>query len=101
MAAGSIGHNPVTMSALAANGKKGWFGWPENADYEKLRERLGGGADRGRTRRRSRRRCRTIAWDFVPMMMLGSWTQPAAMRKNIDGFLTNPDVMPFWNVTKT
>jgi hypothetical protein len=35
------------------------------------------------------------------MVMLGSWTQPAAMRKNIDGFLTNPDVIPFWNVTKT
>ena len=25
------------LIALAANGKKAWFGWPENADYEELR----------------------------------------------------------------
>jgi hypothetical protein len=33
--------------------------------------------------------------------MLGSWTQPAAMRKNVNGFISVPDVIPFWNVTKT
>ncbi len=42
-----------------------------------------------------------IAWENALWVMLGAWTQPAAMRKNIDGFLTNPDVIPFWNVTKT
>ncbi len=47
------------------------------------------------------KKMQSVAYDFVPMVMLGSWNQPAAMRKNIDGFLTNPDVIPFWNVTKT
>lgn len=92
--------NPVTMMALSMTGKKGWFGWPENADYEKLREQWAE-ASSITEQKAIAAKMQAVAWDYVPMVMLGSWTQPAAMRKNIDGFLTNPDVVPFWNVTKS
>jgi peptide/nickel transport system substrate-binding protein len=92
--------DPIMLIALAANGTKGWFGWPENADYEVLRTQW---AEAGTVAEQQviAKKMQAIAWDFVPMAMLGSWTQPAAMRTDVDGFLTNPDVVPFWNVTKT
>lgn len=92
--------NPITLISLAANGKKGWFGWPENADYEKLRMQWAA-APTLADQKTIAAKMQTIAWDNALWVMLGAWTQPAAMRKNINGFLTNPDVIPFWNVTKT
>ncbi len=92
--------DPAMLIAMAANGKKGWFGWPENEAYEALRSKwaeAGSVADQ----QAIAKQMQAAAYDFVLMVMLGSWTQPAAMRKNIDGFLTDPDVVPFWNVTKT
>jgi peptide/nickel transport system substrate-binding protein len=92
--------DPIMLIALAANGNKGWFGWPENAAYEALRKQW---AEAGTIQEQQQiaAKMQALAWDFVPMVMLGAWTQPAAIRTNVDGFLTNPDVVPFWNVTKT
>ena len=92
--------DPIMLISLAANGKKGWFGWPENTDYEALRTQWGE-AGTVAEQQAIAQKMQALAWDFVPMVMLGSWTQPAAMRTNVNGFLTNPDVVPFWNVTKT
>lgn len=92
--------NPISLIALAANGKKGWFGWPEDDKYEKLREQWAEAATVP-DQLAIAKKMQAEAYDYVTMVMLGSWQQPAAMRKNIDGFLTNPDVVPFWNVTKT
>jgi peptide/nickel transport system substrate-binding protein len=92
--------DPIMLSALTANGKKGWFGWPENAEYEALRSKWGE-AGSVAEQQDIAKKMQALAWDFVPMVMLGSWTQPAAMRKNVNGFLTNPDVVPFWNVSKS
>jgi peptide/nickel transport system substrate-binding protein len=93
-------NDPVTAIAMAANGKKGWFGWPENAEYEKLRAEWAEAPSLAEQQAIAQR-MQAVAWDFVPTVQLGSWTQPAAMRTNVHGFLTNPDVIPFWNVTKT
>jgi peptide/nickel transport system substrate-binding protein len=92
--------DPAMLIALAASGKKAWFGWPDNAEYEELRTKWAE-AETLPEQQAIAKKMQALAWDFVLMVMLGSWTQPAAMRKNIDGFLTNPDVIPFWNVTKT
>jgi len=91
--------NPITLIALAANGKNAWFGWPDNAAYEVLRGQWAAASTLA-DQKAIARKMQAMAWDFVPMVMLGSWTQPAAMRTNVHGFLTNPDVIPFWNVTK-
>jgi peptide/nickel transport system substrate-binding protein len=91
--------NPITLISLAANGKKGWFGWPENASYENLRMQWAA-APTPAEQKPIAAKMQTIAWDNALWVMLGAWTQPAAMRRNINGLLTNPDVIPFWNVTK-
>ena len=41
------------------------------------------------------------AWDFVPAVYLGQWTQPAAWRSNVKGIIGVPEVIPFWNIEKT
>ncbi len=47
------------------------------------------------------RKMQALAWDFVPMVLLGQSVAPAAMRKNVEGMITMPDIIPFWNVYKT
>lgn len=92
--------NPITMVALQANGKKGWFGWPENAQYETLRQKWAMVSTPGE-RKKIAEKMQAIAWDFVPMVLLGQSNQPAAMRKNLHGMIGMPDIIPFWNIWKS
>jgi peptide/nickel transport system substrate-binding protein len=41
------------------------------------------------------------AWDWVPYVTWGRWLQPVAYRKNTKGWLSMPEIVPFWNVEKT
>ena len=52
------------------------------------------------SRRRSRARSRSNAWNFVPHVWLGQWVSPVAYRKNLRGVLAIPEVIPFWNIEK-
>jgi peptide/nickel transport system substrate-binding protein len=92
--------NPITMVGLQANGKKGWFGWPENAQYEALRHKWAL-VSTPAERKKIAEEMQALAWNFVPMALLGQWSQPAAMRKNVDGLIGMPDIIPFWNVSKS
>lgn len=92
--------NPITNIQLTANGKKGWFGWPENAAYEALRQKWAVVATDAE-RLAIAKKMQTLAWDFVPTVLLGQWVSPAAMRKNVHGVLGAPGVIPFWNVSKS
>ena len=40
------------------------------------------------------------AWNFVPHLYFGQWTQPVAHRANIRNWIPVPEVVPFWNVEK-
>ncbi len=92
--------NPITMVSLSANGKKGWFGWPENAQYEALRKKWAVVPTLAE-RQAIARQMQALAWDFVPMVVLGQYVSPAAMRKNVQGVIGMPDIIPFWNVSKS
>jgi peptide/nickel transport system substrate-binding protein len=92
--------NPITATPLLANGKKGWFGWPENAQYEALRMKWARVATLAEQQAIARQ-MQALAWDFVPMVLLGQWVSPAAMRKTVNGMIGMPDIIPFWNVSKS
>lgn len=47
------------------------------------------------------RQMQALAWDFVPMVVLGQYVSPAAMRANVHGVIGMPDIIPFWNVSKS
>ncbi|MGH7190384.1 MAG: ABC transporter substrate-binding protein, partial [Acetobacteraceae bacterium] len=93
-------NNPITMVALAANGKKGWFGWPEDAGYEALRRQWALVSTLAE-RQAIARKMQTIAWNVVTQVMLGQWVSPVAMRKDVHDLIGMPDIIPFWNVYKT
>jgi peptide/nickel transport system substrate-binding protein len=93
-------NNPITLIAQSCAGKKAWYGWPDNAEYEVLRKKWALVPTLAE-RQAIARQMQTIAWDVVPQVMLGQWVSPAAMRKNVHGIIGMPDIIPFWNVYKT
>jgi peptide/nickel transport system substrate-binding protein len=96
--AASMG-NPITYIGDAANGDKAWFGWPSNELNETLRDKWAKADPEDRLA--VAKEMQKNAWDFVPAVYLGQWTQPAAWRTNVKGMIGVPEVIPFWNVEKT
>jgi peptide/nickel transport system substrate-binding protein len=91
--------NPITFVGDAANGDKAWFGWPSNELNEKLRDQWAKADPEDRLT--VAREMQKNAWDYVPCVYLGQWTQPAAWRSNVKGVIGVPEIIPFWNIEKT
>jgi peptide/nickel transport system substrate-binding protein len=90
--------NPVMAGFLNASCDKAMFGWPCDAEMEKLRDQF--------ARETNPPKQKAIAEAVQVRLIqspthipLGQWFQPIAARKNVDGILTAP-VPVFWNVTK-
>ena len=90
--------DPIFATNLRGNGKGAWFGWPEDAKVEDLRNRWMDSADPAE-RRRLDAEIQLNAFDTVPFIPLGQYLPPAAYRKNLTGILKGA-VPVFWNVTK-
>ncbi|GAC1608650.1 MAG: hypothetical protein NVS3B2_18170 [Ramlibacter sp.] len=92
--------NPFMVVNMAANGEKAWFGWPSDEPYEKLRDKWvsAGSEDE---RKKIAVEIQQRAWDIIPHLYYGQWNQPIAHRKNVQGWLPVPEIIPFWNLTKT
>lgn len=99
-ASGNAYDNPITLAGHAANGEKGWFGWPEDAKHEQLRDAWVAATDLS-SRQAIARQMQENAWNFVPHIYLGQWFEVAAMRSTVDGLIGLPDLVPFWNVRRT
>lgn len=98
---GTQAANPVLSWIHSAGGpKNGFHGWPSNPEHEKQRTAWAM-ADTLRERQAIARKMQGQAWDWVPHVNFGRWLQPQVWRKNVRGFLTNPELMVFWNVEKT
>lgn len=90
--------NPIALSGHAANGEKGWFGWPSDEKHEQLRDKWAAAADEAQ-RKQIAREIQDNAWNFVPHAYYGQWVQPSAQRK-LSGLIGMPEIIPFWNVKK-
>ncbi len=99
-AGGAAVGNPIALSGHAANGEKGWFGWPSDETHEKLRDKWAAAAT-PEEQKAVAREIQKNAWNFVPHVFLGQWVAPVAYRNNLKGVLAIPEIVPFWNIEKT
>lgn len=84
---------------LAANGEKGWYGWPTSEEYEALRARWVD-VETLEERQALARKMQGLYWDFVGMVQLGQFVQPSARRKSLTGLIGMPAYLPLWNMQK-
>jgi peptide/nickel transport system substrate-binding protein len=92
--------DPIGLATFAANGLKGWYGWPSNDAYEAIRAKWPDAATFD-DRKELARQLQTLTWDFVPTVLLGRFTSPVAYRTNVSGVIAMPEIIPFWNIEKT
>jgi peptide/nickel transport system substrate-binding protein len=90
--------DPVFASNIRGNGRGAWFGWPEDAELEAMRDRWMEGTDEAELRRLDQAIQRR-AFETVPFIPLGQYLPPAAWRSSLKGLLKGP-VPVFWNVEK-
>jgi peptide/nickel transport system substrate-binding protein len=91
--------DPIAFSGQAANGEKGWFGWPTDETQEKLREKwaLAPTLDE---RKAVAKEIQQNGWNYVPHVVLGQFYRSSAWRKNVTGVVKMPEVVGFWNMEK-
>jgi peptide/nickel transport system substrate-binding protein len=74
------------------------FGWPCDADLEKLRAAYARETDEAK-RREIAQQVQYRVQQYPTYVQLGQFTQATAMRANVMGLLTAPAIT-FWNVEK-
>ena len=89
---------PVFHLFLRANGPQAWFGWPEDAEIERLR---GAWIDAATPEdgRRVGEALNRRAMEVLPYIPLGFYWQPSAWRRTLTGVFRAP-VTAFWNIGK-
>lgn len=88
---------PATHAGLRANGPRAAAGWPDSPAIEALRARWFAASDLAA----QRALCRELqlqAWQDVPFVPLGLFTQPVAYRRSLTGMLRGVPV--FTNLRK-
>ena len=95
-----MGANPFFYWGHSAAGDRAGFGWPDNPEHEKLRSAWAAAATLDE-RKAISRKMQGEAYDWIPFVVFGRWQQPVAYRKNVKGWLSMPEIIPFWNVEKT
>ncbi len=90
--------NPVMAGFVNAGCDKAMFGWPCDAEIEKLRDQYARETDPAKQKEIAAAVQRRNT-EFTTHLFLGQWYQPAAVRRNIEGIPTAP-VPVFWNVEK-
>jgi peptide/nickel transport system substrate-binding protein len=78
--------------------EKAWFGWPCNAEIEKLRDTWARATDLVKQKEIVVELQRML-YETVPYVNFGQWFLPTAYRKSLKGVIVSP-VPFFWNITK-
>jgi peptide/nickel transport system substrate-binding protein len=90
--------NPLTNPAVAALGEKSWFGWPDDAELEKLRDQFARATDDAKKKALAED-IQARAFEIGTHAPLGEYANPLAARRNISGFVTGPGNL-YWNIKK-
>jgi peptide/nickel transport system substrate-binding protein len=90
--------NPVMAGFLNAGCEKAMFGWPCDAEMEKLRDAYARETDPAKQKAIAEA-VQVRNTQVTTHVFLGQWYQPIAARKNVSGVMTAP-VPVFWNIEK-
>jgi peptide/nickel transport system substrate-binding protein len=90
--------DPVFAAAMRGNGRKAWFGWPDDPKMEEMRDAWMDSTDEAEIKRLDRE-IQARAFETVPFIPLGQYMPPSAWRTSLRGILKGA-VPVFWNVTK-
>ena len=88
---------PAVNAGLSGGCDKAWFGWYCSEQMEWLRREWIRATDPAK-RKQIAEQVQTLAYDEVPYVPWGQYTQPTAYRKNVKGVLTFPASL-YWNVS--
>jgi peptide/nickel transport system substrate-binding protein len=88
---------PAVNAGLSGACDRAWFGWYCSEPMEKLRAEWIRATDPAR-RKQIADQVQVLAYDEVPYVPWGQYTQPTAYRKNVRGVLTFPASL-YWNVS--
>jgi peptide/nickel transport system substrate-binding protein len=91
-----LGATIPSSPQLRGNGLKAWFGWPTDPEMERLRESWFNAADLAAQKRVAADMQRE-AFQNVPYIPLGQWSQPTAYRSDLTGFVHGSNPV-FWGV---
>jgi peptide/nickel transport system substrate-binding protein len=92
--------NPVANVSTGAKGKKGgWFGWPEDAKIEELRDKFARSTSPAEQKKLAEEIQKEV-YDKVIYIPLGQYTGPSVWRKELTGVLEGPATPVFWNIDK-
>jgi peptide/nickel transport system substrate-binding protein len=90
--------NPVSAAFLNASCDKATFGWPCDAELEKLRDAYAKETDPAKQKQIAEA-VQLRVLEYPTHVPLGQFTTPTAIRTNIDGLLQTPS-LALWNVEK-
>jgi peptide/nickel transport system substrate-binding protein len=90
--------DPVSTNFLNASCDKATFGWPCDAELERLRDGFAKETDVRKQKALAEAVSQRVA-EYPTHVVLGQYLQPAAFRKNIEGVLVATNVV-FWNIEK-
>jgi peptide/nickel transport system substrate-binding protein len=89
---------PVSHLGIRSNCERAWFGWPCDAEIERLRAAFADAQDE-ETKRDIATRIQARALETVPYVPIGVQYQLRAHRANLTGIL-NPPAPVYWNVSR-
>ena len=90
--------NPLANPAVGALGEKSWFGWPADAELEKLRDQFARETDEAKKKALAEQ-IQARAFEIGTHAPLGEYVNPLAARRNVTGFVIGPGNL-YWNIKK-
>jgi peptide/nickel transport system substrate-binding protein len=90
--------NPLANAAIGGAGEKSWFGWPTDAELEKLRDEFARATEEPKKKALAEA-IQARAFEIGTHAPLGEYVNPLAARKNVTGWVIGPGDI-YWNVKK-
>ena len=98
---GADAMNPIVNVSISGKGKNGgWFGWPEDARMEAMRDAFARSSSTEEQKKIATDIQKEV-YDQVIYIPLGQFRVISAWRKSLSGVLDGPAIPVFWNIDKS